>query len=235
MDYNFYVAQSGGTSNAANGPLYEQQMYETYVRYFDGNYSGNRGPIHIGHHFSQWNGGAYWRAMKRFADYACGKPEVRCITYKEYADYLDSLTPETLASYRRGEFKKDATAILGSLATSQPGALALVDPGNLSLSVNATASGFQATLKDDALGALARSVKVRWELNGKRIGSGPAIELGAIHETGILSVSAGTRGHGEILRQSFTLTQPDSDTLELGSEALEERALVGDLPEAHQD
>ena len=235
MDYNFYVAQSGGTPNASQGALYEQQMYETYVRYFDGNYAGNRAPVHIGHHFSLWNGGAYWRAMKRFADYACGKPEVRCITYKDYADYLDQLAPETLASYRKGEFTREGVAAIGSLATHQPGLLALADPGELQLQVDATEHGFLARAIDDQGGALTARTHLRWELNGRKVGVGASLDLSRLTETGQLTLRAGTRTHGEILSQTYELTQPNSETLELSAAPLEDQALIGDLPEAHTD
>ncbi|RYZ58970.1 MAG: hypothetical protein EOP08_15845, partial [Proteobacteria bacterium] len=76
MDYNFYVAHSKGLPDAANKATYKKQMYDTYMAYFDANYNGNRAPLHIGHHFSKWNGGAYWEAMQEFALAVCGKPNV---------------------------------------------------------------------------------------------------------------------------------------------------------------
>ncbi len=108
MDYNFYVAQSKGVrdANAANQATYEKQMIDTYRKYFADNYYGNRAPVHIGHHFSKWNGGAYWRAMKTFAQEVCGKPEVKCVTYKELAAFLETRTPEQLKDYKNGAFPK---------------------------------------------------------------------------------------------------------------------------------
>lgn len=77
MDYNSYYAQSGAKPYAPQVGWIEQQMYEAYAQYFNANYTGNRAPVHIGHHFSQWNGGAYWRAFQRFAKAVCGKLEVK--------------------------------------------------------------------------------------------------------------------------------------------------------------
>jgi hypothetical protein len=106
MDYNFYVGQSGGEPGpASKHEQYEQQMYETYMGYFNNNYSGNRAPLHIGHHFSKWNGGAYWKALMRFAKSVCSKPEVRCVVYKDLVEFLES-NKSLIASYQAGDFDK---------------------------------------------------------------------------------------------------------------------------------
>ena len=99
MDYNFYYVQSHAKEDPAHGAQFEEQMFQTYMTYFQGNYNGNRAPINIGHHFSKWNGGAYWRAMKRFAQKVCGQPEVKCVTYRDLTKYLNGLDPKRLASF----------------------------------------------------------------------------------------------------------------------------------------
>ena len=67
MDYNFFFADSKAKEDRTHSKVYEKQMYDTYMKYFMDNYRGNRAPVHIGHHFALWNGGAYWAAMKAFA------------------------------------------------------------------------------------------------------------------------------------------------------------------------
>ena len=42
------------------------------------------GPLQIGFHFVLMNGGAYWRALERFAEAVCNRPEVACVSYSEY-------------------------------------------------------------------------------------------------------------------------------------------------------
>ena len=32
------------------------------------------------------NGGAYWRALERFAGEVCVRPEVACISYRDYLE-----------------------------------------------------------------------------------------------------------------------------------------------------
>ncbi|MBC7693313.1 MAG: hypothetical protein H7222_16230 [Methylotenera sp.] len=116
MDYNFYMAQSDAKEKAENGALYEKQMLDTYMKYFKDNYYGNRGPVHIGHHFTHFNGGAYWSAMKKFASSVCGLPEVKCVTYSELANFMDAMLPETRNAYQAGEFdylKRPASGLAG--------------------------------------------------------------------------------------------------------------------------
>ena len=90
MDYNFYYSQSAGVSKPANKEIYKKEMLDTYMQYFEGNYFGNRAPVSIGHHFSKWNGGAYWEAMQAFAKRVCGQPEVRCVTYPTLVKFMEA-------------------------------------------------------------------------------------------------------------------------------------------------
>ncbi|MEM8689040.1 MAG: hypothetical protein AAGF81_17045 [Pseudomonadota bacterium] len=108
MDYNFYVADSGARRGSAKRfGHFEERMFQTYMAYFKHNYSGsgNRAPVDIGHHFSGWNGATYWRAMKRFAQAVCGKPEVICGTYGELQKFLEE-NQHNLDTYRKGKFKR---------------------------------------------------------------------------------------------------------------------------------
>ncbi|MGD9923455.1 MAG: polysaccharide deacetylase [Pseudorhodoplanes sp.] len=106
MDYNFLVAQSGAAPVASLREQFRQQMLDSYLNYFRANYTGNRAPIHIGHHFTDYQNGAYREALKTFARAVCGLPEVRCVTYRALADFMDALKPETLAAYRKGDFPR---------------------------------------------------------------------------------------------------------------------------------
>jgi len=104
MDYNFLVAQSRGRPDPHRADQYREQMLQSYLDYFRANYSGNRAPLHIGHHFFGLQGGAYNQALKTFARMVCGLPEVRCTSYAKLADFMDGLSPETLAAYQHGDF-----------------------------------------------------------------------------------------------------------------------------------
>ena len=104
MDYNFYVAQSSAKENAAMAGVYEEQMYQAYIKWFQRNYNGNRAPLNIGHHFSTWNKGAYWKALQRFVQTVCNLPEVHCITYQKMVDILEEGSANHLANYNAGDF-----------------------------------------------------------------------------------------------------------------------------------
>jgi peptidoglycan/xylan/chitin deacetylase (PgdA/CDA1 family) len=94
MDYNLWMLQSAGKEEAKKGtPLwnsYKKDVLDSYLEYFNSNYSSTRAPIVIGNHFSQWNDGVYFEAMKSFAEEVCGKPSVRCVTFKELVNYLNT-------------------------------------------------------------------------------------------------------------------------------------------------
>jgi hypothetical protein len=106
MDYNFYVNQSDGqTVPPAEEPIIERNAYRSYMRYFWGRYRGNRAPIDIGHHFANWNRGAYVQALTRFADTVCHMREVRCTTYSSLVSWLDSQPARWVARYRSGRFR----------------------------------------------------------------------------------------------------------------------------------
>lgn len=141
MDYNFKVAQGlMYLGNAEAGfsdedgklsqmserdrrlvEIMEEEMLQSYQKYFDRNYYGNRAPVHIGHHFSRWNQGAYWRAFKRFAQSVCGMPEVRCVTYRELADFMDEVdrAPGLRAAYQAGRFEKFSTTPVAASAAEK--------------------------------------------------------------------------------------------------------------------
>jgi len=112
MDYNFFVAQSRGATDPRRYEAAREQTLQTYLAYFKANYSGNRAPLHIGHHFFGYQQGAYNEALKSFARAVCGLPEVRCGTYAKLADFMDQQSAQTLAAYRKGDFARAPTPAL---------------------------------------------------------------------------------------------------------------------------
>ena len=104
MDYNFLVAQSGAAPIASRREQFRQQMLDSYLNYFRANYTGNRAPIHIGHHFSDYQNGAYRDALKAFARSVCGLPEVRCVTYKTLADVHGQAAARHARGLSQGRF-----------------------------------------------------------------------------------------------------------------------------------
>lgn len=84
----------------------KRNMMNSYMNYFNNNYYGNRAPVHIGHHFSAWASGSYSETFFEFADRVCSMPEVKCVTYNELAQYMESLTPQQRAAFKAGQFAK---------------------------------------------------------------------------------------------------------------------------------
>jgi hypothetical protein len=108
MDYNLCYRHDGcrGTARypAAETDRWSQQALDSYRRYFDFRYTGNRAPIYLGNHSEMWHNGAYTDAMAAFVTETCGKPEVRCVSYAELARWLDTVPAEQLASWQDGRF-----------------------------------------------------------------------------------------------------------------------------------
>jgi len=127
MDYNFFVAQSRALVDPARRDAFREEMVQTYLAYFQSNYAGNRAPLNIGHHFFDYQDGAYREALKIFARSVCGLPEVRCATYAELADFMDRLDAPTLQAYRNGDFPHVAAPAL-TLAASEPGGMSAKSP-----------------------------------------------------------------------------------------------------------
>ncbi len=95
MDYNIWMRQSHARNEARRGTLLWKQRYDetmdAYRRYFESNYDGSRAPVMICNHlYKDWNDEVYWEAMKDIAKEVCGRPGVRCTTYRELVDYLDA-------------------------------------------------------------------------------------------------------------------------------------------------
>src|SRR5262249_23742914 len=107
MDYNFLALQSGEKDDPDpnNWPRYRQEMFDAYMNYFKKNYEGNRAPVHIGHHFAEYQGGAYKQALMAFAKTVHRIPEVKCVNYSELRDFLESWSAGELDAYQRGDFK----------------------------------------------------------------------------------------------------------------------------------
>jgi hypothetical protein len=102
MDYNFMVNQSGATSHgdSAKHEYWGDQMRDGLLKGFSRAYKGNRAPLIIGNHFESWNGGTYMRAVEETIERVCTKREVRCVSFRQLADWLDAQDPKTLDKLR---------------------------------------------------------------------------------------------------------------------------------------
>ncbi|WP_405636305.1 hypothetical protein OG543_16225 [Streptomyces sp. NBC_01178] len=99
MDYNFMVNQSGTATQGdpSQHEFWGNQMRDGLLQAFDRSYNGNRAPLIIGNHFESWNGGTYMRAIEETIAKVCPKEGVRCVSFRQLADWLDAQDPKTLA------------------------------------------------------------------------------------------------------------------------------------------
>ncbi|MGW3415116.1 hypothetical protein OG266_19960 [Streptomyces sp. NBC_00554] len=117
MDYNFMVNQSGTTTQGDpdKHEYWGDQMRDGLLKGFDRAYDGNRAPLIIGNHFESWNGGTYMRAIEEVIERVCTKSDVRCVSFRQLADWLDVQDPATLDKLRGlkvGETPKQGWASL---------------------------------------------------------------------------------------------------------------------------
>jgi peptidoglycan/xylan/chitin deacetylase (PgdA/CDA1 family) len=96
MDYNLYVRHSGGFERPSEAAEFETRTYDAFSAAFDAQYQGKRIALELGFHFTLMNDGAYWNALERFAGEICTKPDVECISYRDYV--LRQRTDEKQAS-----------------------------------------------------------------------------------------------------------------------------------------
>jgi len=237
MDYNFYFAQSKGKEDPAHYQKYKDQMLNTYMGYFNSNYYGNRAPVHIGHHFSKWNGGAYWDAMKDFARKVCVMPEVQCISYRSLQTLLDETPSDVLQAYRDERFEKKVPGVVFDLRQS----INDVTPKDIKLVMTYREdAGFRAVITGtDRAEVLQPPYEFVWTLGDKLIQKSSSSWLSLEEATAdpldkdVLSVSV-IRNGNEMLRSSHELSYDEgADEWIFSSEDLEDKALAGDLPEAH--
>jgi hypothetical protein len=101
MDYNFMINQSGTVKGAPSQHEYwGDQMRDGLVRAFNRAYKGNRAPLIIGNHFESWNGGTYMRAVEETIATVCVEREVKCVSFRQLADWLDAQDPKVLEKMR---------------------------------------------------------------------------------------------------------------------------------------
>lgn len=91
MDYNLFVVHSLEMPDIlSDEERLEDSVVDAYLGYFRRNYLGNKAPIHIGHHFTDYCGKAYERALMRFIEKIIERPDVRVCTYTQLADVLSN-------------------------------------------------------------------------------------------------------------------------------------------------
>lgn len=86
MDYNLFARHTKAVEAEDRDGAFEQRSYDAFRAAFDAQFAGKRIPLEIGFHFTLMNGGAYWRALERFAGEVCVMPDVACVSYADWID-----------------------------------------------------------------------------------------------------------------------------------------------------
>ncbi|MFF7902757.1 hypothetical protein ACIP4X_11165 [Streptomyces sp. NPDC088817] len=122
MDYNFMVNQSGTQTQGdpAKFAYWGKEMRDGLLKGFRRAYDGNRAPLVIGNHFESWNGGTYMRAVEDVVKEVCNKPDVRCVSFHQLADWLDAQDPRTLDRLRTLEVGEAPKQGWASFLSSRP-------------------------------------------------------------------------------------------------------------------
>ncbi|MEV0009182.1 hypothetical protein AB0M10_12395 [Streptomyces sp. NPDC051840] len=127
MDYNFMFNQSGTTTQGDpdKHEYWGSQMRDGLLQAFDRAYNGNRAPLIIGNHFESWNGGTYMRAVEETIRTVCTQRDVRCVSFRQLADWLDAQDPavlERLGSLKVGQKPSQgwASFLAGPAAAGAP-------------------------------------------------------------------------------------------------------------------
>jgi hypothetical protein len=223
--------------------IMEEEMLQSYQKYFEKNYYGNRAPVHVGHHFSRWNQGAYWRAFKRFAENVCGMPEVRCVTYRELADFMDEAdhVPGLRSAFQAGRFEK---------ASAPPVSLTRADKVydlNVKLQVQENEQiqpqliGADAQQISQQLGR--RQLKQEFLLNGWSVPTkgGKGLSLKDVRSqvpqgaTADLTVRLVGPDKAEVHSSTFELKYLGTPFEKVSDTSMEEQLNVFDPPEAHEE
>jgi hypothetical protein len=98
MDYNYFFTERGGVDGtAAEARADERQVLATYDDLYRQSLHGDRAPIILGNHFNDWNHGAYVTALTSFVLDVCGRPDTRCVPFRDLVAWLDVQSPRTLA------------------------------------------------------------------------------------------------------------------------------------------
>ncbi|MBD0673158.1 hypothetical protein BU198_21185 [Streptomyces sp. CBMA156] len=103
MDFNFLANQSGNSTNGdpKKYDTWEKETRDSYLAGFERVYNGSRAPLFIGNHFEDWNGGIYMQAIEDVMKSVCKRDGVRCVSFRQVADWLDVQDPKVLDKLRQ--------------------------------------------------------------------------------------------------------------------------------------
>lgn len=229
------VVKANGARDCLNEVSPEQKkkvkenMLAIYRSYFNNNYYGNRAPVHIGHHFSRWLSGAYFEAFFEFANEVCSKPEVKCGTYAELMNFMNSKSAGELDAYRKGNFPK--------MVRPKSALAARHWDLNINMSAQGDAMKFALAGRDAQRMGLKKVVTVegvRKEIDGE-LNLSEIRQIVKAGDEASVRIAVQDRMGKEVATATYRIDNVGTAQETVHTENIEERWLQGHLPEAHKD
>ncbi|HEU5469941.1 MAG TPA: polysaccharide deacetylase [Actinophytocola sp.] len=100
MDYNLSQAMNRAKDEPGRAEEFATIALDTYRSAYQSALAGNRAPLVVGTHFTDWSGDAFTLATERFMAEVCTKPETVCATYSEVIDWMLRQNPAVLDALR---------------------------------------------------------------------------------------------------------------------------------------
>lgn len=205
----------------------KERTIGAYMAYFNNNYYGSRAPISIGHHFSPWMSGAYFDAMMEIANTVCQKPEVKCVTYSELRQFMESTPTSLMNAYRQGAFAKLARPKAAREEVTLDVTAKLVKKGDdlrvLVSGRDAAAKGLRTVLYVNDKELSRRKISMK-EIRGMA-DLGSQVQISAI----VLD-----RQGTEVQSTTHMIEALGTENEKFMNESLESQFQKGDLPGAHE-
>jgi hypothetical protein len=96
MNYNLWATFNGAKDDPSSTEHLRALVRQTYDYQFDAVFNGNRAPLVIETHASEWNGNAFVPPALEFMADVCVRDEVICATYSDVVAWMQAQDPDVL-------------------------------------------------------------------------------------------------------------------------------------------
>ncbi|ONI77708.1 polysaccharide deacetylase [Actinosynnema sp. ALI-1.44] len=101
VDYQLWDALNRSKDDKSKRDEFARATLEVYRAAYDATLRGNRAPLPIGNHFTDWAGGGFGVAAEQFMGEVCTKPETVCTTFSEVIKWMELQDPAVLDQLRK--------------------------------------------------------------------------------------------------------------------------------------
>jgi hypothetical protein len=100
MNYNMWATFNGAQDDPSSTAQLRSWVRQTYDHQFDAVFGGNRAPLVIETHASEWNGDAFVPPALEFMADVCVRDEVICATYSDVVAWMQAQDPGVLQEWQ---------------------------------------------------------------------------------------------------------------------------------------